>query len=60
VHDPPKYSRFGGEIMRQLLLLERNRTQSRRPLLPIALCFRMRIAPEPVKLQFDNVCRFRI
>jgi hypothetical protein len=22
--------------------------------------FRMRSAPEPVKLQFDNVCRFRI
>jgi hypothetical protein len=31
-----------------------------RTLFQDAYCFRMRIAPEPVKLQFDNVCRFRI
>jgi len=40
-----------------LIFLERDRTQNRYPLLLIALCFRMRFAPEPVKLRIANVCR---
>jgi len=56
-HDPPKCRRFGDKIMRQFNFLERDRTQNRCPLLLIALRFRMRFAPEPVKLRIANVCR---
>jgi hypothetical protein len=36
-HDPPKCERFGDQIMRPLIKLERDRTQNRIPLLLIAL-----------------------
>ena len=44
--------------MRQLNFFERDQTQNRSPLLPIALCFRMRPGSEPVKLRIANVGRF--
>jgi hypothetical protein len=37
-HDPPKCKRFGEKIMRHLII-ERDRTQNRSPLLLIALAF---------------------
>jgi hypothetical protein len=36
-HDPPKCERFGDKIMRSFNSLERDRTQSRFPILLIAL-----------------------
>src|SRR5260370_26089102 len=45
-HDPPKCERFGDKIMRLLNKLERDRTQNRYPLLPIAL---------PVRESKDNI-----
>src|SRR4051812_29286481 len=43
-----------------LIFLERDRTENRCPLFLIALCFRMRFAPQPVKLRIANVRRFPI
>jgi hypothetical protein len=49
--------RFGDKIMRQLNLF-RARAEAKPVLILLtALCFRMRFAPEPVKLRIANVCR---
>jgi hypothetical protein len=39
--DPPKYKRFGDQIMRHINILERDRAQNRLPLLLIALRWKL-------------------